>query len=203
MRETFLRIDSRPGEELKSDFASKQGIVVLLDELYNHLEPDEAVEVHVYREYVLIGTRKKGHGDKMIKKFVNFGFSPRKHNENSSMESRSKALMYAILDIDDGRLPEYCYKAIDGDIQALRQTTEHLIRAYDAKIRRMQAKGKSVAEIEKYITRKTTAERRLTLPDEDFMEVSEPIIIEIPRDPEFFYSDDDVVFISSLPEEEA
>ena len=47
-------------------------------------------------------------------------------------------------------------------------------------------------EIEPFIMRRDTAMRRLELPDEEFLELSEPIIIEIPRKPEVFYGEYDV-----------
>ena len=183
---TFLKIEMKVGEDLPGSIASGSGLAELLDKLYSRLNDDMAVEVHVYREFTLIGTRQKGHGDKMLKKFINFGFSPYRKNE------KSDALSYAIRTIDDGDLPEYCYRAISGDLDALRRTTLHLIRAYDAKIRRMQDKGKSISEIEPFILRRDTAAHRLELEDDEFMEVSEPIIIEIPKNPEFFYNEDDV-----------
>lgn len=183
---SFLRIEGKPGEELPGTFASEAGLIELLNTLYNQLTDDMAVEIHVYREYILVGTRQKGHGDKLMKKFINFGFSPNRQ------DSKSDTLAYAVRSIDNGDLPEYCYRAICGDIPALRQTTEHLIRAYDAKIRRMKEKGKSAAEIEIYTQRMDTATRHLLLEDEDFMEVSEPIILEIPKNPDFFYNENDV-----------
>ena len=186
MSNVFLRLEQKPGEELPGSIASENGLMELFDRLYNGLEDDMAVEVHVYRQYVLVGTRQKGHGDKMTKKFVNFGFSPNRQ------DGKSDSLAFAIRAIDDGGLPAYCYQAINGDIQALRQTTEHLVRAYDAKIKRMKEKGKSLQEIEVFEVRRDVAKRRLELEDEEFMEVSEPIILEIPKNPEVFYSEDDV-----------
>ncbi|MDO4967619.1 MAG: hypothetical protein Q4E70_02530 [Candidatus Saccharibacteria bacterium] len=193
-KNVFLRIETKPGEELTGTIASESGLTTLLDNLYNTLSLDEAVEIHVYREYVLVGTRKKGHGDVMTKKFINFGFSPTKHSK------KSEALSFAIRAIDDGGLPDYCYRAINGDLEALRLTTEHLVRAYDAKVRRMKDKGKPASEIEAFALRRDAAKRRLTLEDEEFMEVSEPIILEIPRDPATFYSEEDV-FISDIDDD--
>ncbi|MBQ2638679.1 hypothetical protein IJF91_01295 [Candidatus Saccharibacteria bacterium] len=196
MRNVYLRIESKPGEELPGSIANESGLTQLLDDLYNRLLDNMAIEIHIYREYVLIGTREKGHGDKMLKKFINFGFSPKRH------DNKSEALTYAIRNIDGGGLPDYCYDAINGDLQALRLTTEHLVRAYDAKVRRMKEKGKTASEIETFALRRDAAKRRLTLEDEDFMEVSEPIIIEIPRNPDTFYSEEDVYITSQLIEEE-
>lgn len=56
----------------------------------------------------------------------------------------------------------------------------------------MQEKGKTALEIEPFILRKETATRRLELSDEELMEVSEPIIIEIPKNAEVFYEETDV-----------
>lgn len=178
----FLKFEHRSGEELASQIVNESGLMKLLDDLYDAIDKDSAVEVHIYRKFTLIGTRTKGHGDKMTMKFTNFGFG----NKTDSLAS-------AIRSIDDGSLPQYCYRAIAGDIEALRQTTAHVVRAYDAKIRRMLEKAKSVSEVERFVVKRDIALRRLELQDADLMEVSEPIIIEIPKDPDFFYGDDDIV----------
>ena len=184
---SFLKLEAKPGEELVGNIATEAGLIEILDNLFDSLDEKSAVEVHIYRKYVLIGTREKGHGDKMIMKFVNFGFSP------DTYESKSADLVFAIKTIDNGDLPEYCYKAITGDVEALRQTTAHVARAYDAKIRRMVEKAKNASEIETFISKRDAALRRLELSDIDLVEISEPIIIEIPKDPENFYNEDDVV----------
>ena len=183
---SFLRFDLKTGEDLVGGIASEQGLVNIIDTLFNEIKEDEAVEIHIFRKYILIGTRKKGHGDKMLMKFTNFGFCP------NSMDAKADVLMYAIKAIDDGNLPDYCYKAIGGDPGALRQTTQHVVRAYDAKIRRMQEKDKSYAEIEPFILKRDAAKSRLELLDEDLLDVSEPIIVEVPKNPEDFYEETDV-----------
>ena len=183
---SFLKLEAKAGEELPGNIASEAGLIELLDILYDGLDETEAIEIHAYRKFVLIGTREKGHGDKMIKKFTNFGFSPESHDK------KTDSLTFAIRTIDDGSLPDYCYKAINGDIESLRQTTAHVVRAYDAKIRRMQEKGKSALEIEPFISKKEIATRRLELSDKELMEVSVPIIIEIPKNAEVFYEETDV-----------
>ena len=186
MKKSFLKLESKTGEELVGNISSEAGLIELLDSLYNGLSNDMAIEVHIYRKYVLIGTRERGHGDRMIKKFTNFGFCL------SPESGKSDALSFAIRTIDDGNLPDYCYRAINGDVEALRQTTIHLVRAYDAKVRRMQEKGKPAIEIEPFITRRDAASRRLELSDEELVEISEPIIIEVPKDPATFYGEYDV-----------
>ncbi len=183
---SFLRLEFKVGEDLAPQIISESGLIKLLDDLYDEINDSSAVEVHIYRKFVLIGTRERGHGDKMIQKFTNFGFCL------NSASQKPDVLSYAIRTIDDGNLPEYCYKAIEGDVEALRQTTQHLVRAYDAKVRRMKEKGKPMLEIEPFVTRRDTAMRRLELPDAEFLEISEPIIIEIPKKPETFYGEYDV-----------
>lgn len=182
---SYLRLEFKVGEELIPQIINESGLVKLLDDLYDEIDDNSAVEVHIYRKFVLVGTRERGHGDKMIQKFTNFGFL-------NSASQKPDALSYAIRTIDDGNLPDYCYKAIEGDVEALRQTTQHLVRAYDAKVRRMQEKGKPMLEIEPFVTRRDTAMRRLELSDEEFLELSEPIIIEVPKKPEAFYGEYDV-----------
>lgn len=187
--ESFLRMPVRASESLKGSQADENGLDMILDNAYNSLHDDEAVEIHVYQEYVLIGKRQKGHGDVFRYKFTNYGFSPNRS------DGKSEKLSYSIRNIDNGSLPEYCYKAINGDVEALRLTTKHLIRAYEAKIRRMTEKGKDPKEIEEYVMKCEAAKRRLTLSIDDFLTLSEPIIIEIPRNSEVFY-DENEVFIS-------
>lgn len=183
---SFLRLEHKIGEELTPQIINESGLTKLLDDLYESIDKNTAVELHIYRHYILVGTRERGHGDKMIKKFNNFGFS------TESRDKKSDSLAFAIRAIDDGSLPDYCYKAIGGDVEALRQTTAHVVRAYDAKVRRMQEKGKPAIEVEPFITRRDTAARRLELSDEELLEVSEPIIIEIPKCSDVFYGEYDV-----------
>ena len=193
---TYLRLEAKAGEELPGVIGTEQGLTALLDDLYDRLNDDQAVEIHVYREFVLVGTREKGHGDIMTKKFINFGFSPKRQ------DNKSEALAFAIRSIDDGSLPEYCYRAINGDIDALRQTTTHLVRAYEAKIRRMTEKNKPFKEIEAIQTKRDIAKKRLELDDEEFVEVSEPIILEIPKNIEKFYAETDVYLGEGVEESE-
>jgi hypothetical protein len=124
-------------------------------------------------------------------KFTNFGFSPNKK------DSKSEALAFAIRSIDDGSLPEYVYYAINGDVESLKLTTKHLVRAYDAKIKRMKKKGKDEDEIEEVKLRRKAAKRRLKLPLEEFLQLSEPIIVEIPRNPAKFYDKEDIILSGS------
>ena len=73
---SFLRFDLKTGEDLVGGIAREQGLVNIIDTLFNEIKEDEAVEIHIFRKYILIGTRKKVHGDKMLMKFTNFGFCP-------------------------------------------------------------------------------------------------------------------------------
>jgi hypothetical protein len=57
----------------------------------------------------------------------------------------------------------------------------------------MKKKGKSKEEIKEYKLKKKAAERRLELPLAEFLFLSEPIIVEIPKNPEKFYDKDEVV----------
>lgn len=191
--ESYLRmpikskeIDAVRSEELKGCIANESGLIEILDNSLDGLKEDEAVEIYIYQQYILIGKRKKGHRDVFKYKFTNYGFSPNKR------DGKSEALAYAIRSIDDGSLPEYVYRAINGDVEALKQTTKHLIKAYDAKIKRMKDKGKSKEDIEEFKLKRKAAKRRLTLPLEEFLELSEPIIVEIPKSPKKFHDKNDV-----------
>lgn len=183
---SYLRLEPKAEEELTPQIISEGGLARLLDDLYDGIGENAAVEIHIYRKFVLVGTRERGHGDKMVKKFTNLGFSVEPN------ERKAASLAYAIRAIDDGTLPEYCYMAINGDIGALRQTTAHLVRAYDAKVRRMREKGKPAIEIEPFIARRDAAARRLEFSDDELVEVSEPIIVEIPKNSDVFYGEYDV-----------
>lgn len=184
---SFLRLEFKVGEELSPQIISEAGLVELLDKLYENIDLNMAVEIHIYRKFILVGTRARGHGDRMVQKFTNFGY-----NLTVASAKKTDVLSVAIQNIDSGCLPDYCYQAINGDVEALRQTTAHLVRAYDAKIRRMQEKGKPALEIEPFIARRDAATRRLELTDKELVEVSEPIIVEIPKDPSTFYGEYDV-----------
>ena len=187
MSESFLRMPVKASEALKGEIANENGLNMVLDGLYNRLHSDEAAEIHVYQDYILVGVRQKGHGDVFMHKFTNYGFSPNRR------DNKSETLAFSIRTIDNGSLPQYCYEAINGNVDALRLTTKHLIRAYEAKVRRMTEKGKDAKLIEEYVMKVEAAKRRLTLPLEDFLTLSEPIMIEIPRNPETFYDEDEVV----------
>lgn len=89
---SFLKLESKTGEELPGNIVSEAGLTELFDTLYDGLSDTTAIEIHVYRKFVLVGTREKGHGDKMVKKFTNFGFS--------NHDKKSDALSYAIRAID-------------------------------------------------------------------------------------------------------
>ena len=178
-------------KKFKGGIATANGLVEILDTILDSLKDDEAVEIHVYQDYVLIGKRKKGHRDVMEYKFTNFGFSPNKK------DSKSEALAFAIRSIDSGSLPGYVYEAINGDVDSLRMTTEHLVRAYSAKIKRMKKKHKDKDEIEEVKLRRKAAKRRLKLPLEEFLHLSEPIIVEIPKRPDKFYDKEDIILSGS------
>lgn len=179
----------KQAEKIKEGIASEHDLTAILDNALDSLKDDEAVEVHIYQDYILVGKRKKGHRDKFKYKFTNYGFSP------SRKDRKTESLGFAIRSIDDGHLPGYVYDAINGDIDALRQTTEYLVKAYNAKIKRMKKKGKTAKEIEEVKLKKKAAKRRLTLPLEQFLELSEPIIVEIPKNHEKFHDKDDDILL--------
>lgn len=191
--ESFIRMPVKPEEveavrsdEIKEGIANASDLTEILDRCYDGLKEDEAVEVYIYQRYILVGKRRKGHRDKFKYKFTNYGFSPNRR------DSKSESLGYAIRAIDGGSLPNYVYDAINGDVQALRKTTEHLISAYDAKIKRMKEKNKPESEIDEYKLKRKAAKRRLTLPLDEFLQLSEPIIVEIPKNPKKFHDKNDI-----------
>ncbi len=198
--EAYLRMPIKPEEveavkreekaeetlkKIKEGIANENDLIMILDNALDSLKEDEAVEIHIYQRYILVGKRKKGHRDKFKYKFTNYGFSPNRKDR------KTQSLGYAIRSIDDGSLPNYVYDAINGDVDALKLTTEHLVRAYDAKIKRMKKKGKSAEEIEEVKLKRKAAKRRLKLPLEQFLELSEPIIVEIPKNHKKFHDKDD------------
>lgn len=177
-------------ESMKGEIASDKGLLALLCQLFDAIHDDEAVEVKVYRNFILVGVRMKGHGSKYHHKFTNYGLCS---------GNRTTTLSYAIRAIDGGSLKGYCYDAMNGDIEALRKTTQHLVRAYNAKIKRLKEKNRDPREIEFYEGERDKVMRRLDKDDEEFLELTEPILIEIPKNPEKFY-DDNLVSITGNDE---
>jgi len=173
-------------ESMRGEIASDKGLLAILCDYFDALHDDEAVEIKVYRNFILVGIRMKGHGSKYYHKFTNYGLCS---------GNRTTTLSYAIRSIDGGSLKDYCYDAINGDIEALRKTTQHLVRAYNAKIKRLKEKGKDPRVIEWYEGERDKVVKRLDKEDAEFLELTEPILIEIPKNPEKFY-DEDVVSIS-------
>lgn len=173
-------------ELMKGEIASENGLLELLCKIFDGLSETEAVEIKVYRKFILVGKRLKGHGSEYYHKFINYGLA----NGN-----RTTTLAFAIRTIDGGSLQSYCYDAMNGDVQALRKTTQHLVRAYNAKIKRLKEKGKDPKEIEYFEGERDKVMKRLEKGDEEFLELTEPILIEIPKDPEMFY-DEETVTIS-------
>ena len=169
-------------ESMKGEIASENGLSGLLNRIFDGLGDIEAAEIKVYREFILVGKRIRGHGSRYSYKFVNYGLA-----------KRSDGLYFAIKSIDGGSLPNYCYDAIAGDVNALRKTTVHYARALDAKIARLKEKGKDKKLIEYYESERDKVLKRLEKDDEDFLELSEPILIEIPRNVDIFYDEDDVM----------
>jgi len=171
-------------EEMKGEIANERGLLELLCRLFDSLGDLEAIEVKVYRSFILVGKRLKGHGSEYYHKFINYGL-------NGGV--RTETLSFAIRAIDGGSLKDYCYDAINGDIEALRLTTKHLVRAYNAKIKRLKEKGKDPKVIEYYEGERDKVEKRLEKNDDEFLELTEPVLIEIPKNPSVFYEEDATV----------
>ena len=195
--EAHVKLDIKPSEieavEIDRNLDTTRGrvittnnLVALFDEMCADLTSEEALEIWVYRKYILVGMRRKGHGDRMRFKFTNFGFQ--------IGSSKSDKLSEAIRVVDEeGTLPEYVYRAMDGDMNALRETTSHYVRVLSAKIERMKQKGKAKKLIRAIQLKKAAAENRLSLSDDEFALISEPIIVEIPMNSEIFHSENDTV----------
>lgn len=188
-------------EKLKGEIASEKGLLTFLCEIYDSLSDYEAVEIKAYREFVLIGKRRLGSSSVYSHKFINYGLSK---------GNRTETLSYAIRAIDGGDLPDYCYDAINGDIEALRKTTEHIIKVYNAKIKRLneqlenldsldvmyqmiseldleegasyeEVKARLKVKISELEEKSVVVKKRLQKNDEEFLELTEPVLIEIPK----------------------
>ncbi len=168
-------------EALRGEITSEKGLQELLNKTFDSLTDGEAVEIKIYRKYILVGKRLKNHGSEYYKKFTNYGLG--------RGGNKSRSLSFAIHAIDGGSLKEYCYDAINGDVNALRQTTKHLVRAYEAKIKRLKEKGKKETVIKYYEKERDKIVRRLEKDDDEFLELSEPVLVEIPKNPDVFYGD--------------
>ena len=203
-------------DEMKGEIASENDLTNLLCNIYDSLTDEEAVEIKVYRECILVGKRHKKHSSEYTKKFINFGLSK---------GNRTVALGYAIRAIDDA-LPDYCYKAIDGDIEALKETTKHLIKVYDKKMARLEKMfdnlnttrgmyaviedlnleaNSSFEQVKHALTetfmllyknRKSAVERLEIKDNNEFLASTEPVLIEIPKNYEVFHDKNNDEYIS-------
>ena len=191
MSNGFLSIVFSRVDEIKGEITTNQGLEALLDSLYSKLADDEAVVLMIKNDCTLVCTRKKGHGDHVLKKFTNIGFAG---NKNGISLGKADCLATAIRVIADN-LPEYCYEAIKGDKKALRKTTEHLFKVYKKKAERMKAKGKPNKEIAQVLTRQDEIGRYLELNDDELASVIDTLIIEVPKRPEIFEELDELAAI--------
>ncbi len=180
----YLTLFFQEIDDIKGELATEMGLLALLDKLYDLLEEDEAIVFLIKKNCTLICTRRRGHADRVLKKFTNIGYGTK----------GSRTLIEAIKSFADN-LPDYCYDAIDGDKQALRRTTEHLHKVYGKKIERMRAKGKSPKDIAKVLTRQDEISRYLELGDDDLAEVIDTILIEVPKKPDHFEDLDELAAI--------
>jgi hypothetical protein len=163
----------------------------MLDDLYASLDFDEAVVLMIKKDCTIICKRKKGHGDQVLKKFINFGFCPLGHACR-----KGQSLSLAIRTIADN-LPEYCYEAILGDEKALRKTTEHLLKVYKKKAERMRKKKKKAQDIAQVLARHDEIQRYLELSDVDLAASIDTLIIEVPKNPKVFEELDELVAIGA------
>jgi hypothetical protein len=187
----FLSIVFSRVDEIKGEITTDNGLEALLDSLFSKLMDDEAVVLMIKNNCTLICTRKKGHGDHVLKKFTNIGFAGSKGGVSLG---KAEALSNAIRTIADN-LPEYCYDAIKGDEQALRKTTEHLFKVYKKKAERMKAKHKPAKEIAQVLARQDEIGRYLELEDGELSNVIDTLIIEVPKCPEKFEELDELAAI--------
>lgn len=187
--ETFVRLEissdeiknAKKEEKLSGRVITTDALIELLNEILDCATSDEAVEVQVFRNYILVGVRKKGYGDRFMYKFTNYGYA--------IGDSKSSSLGYAIQSIDETRsLPDYFYDAISGDKAAIREINKRLVRALEAKITRMVKRRKHPNLIKPYKDQFDAARRRLECSDEELFIKTEPIIIEVPKNPGDFYS---------------
>ena len=165
----FLSIVFSRVDEIKGEITTDQGLCALLDGLYSKLHEDEAVVLLVKNNCTLVCTRKKGHGDHVLKKFTNIGFA----GVNNGV-SLGKA---------------------DSLSTSIRKTTEHLFKVYKKKAERMKAKGKPNKEIAQVLTRQDEIGRYLDLNDDDLASVIDTLIIEVPKCPEKFEELDELAAI--------
>ena len=192
--ETFVRLEissdeiknAKKEKKLNSSVITTDALIELLNEIFVCAHSDEAVEIQVFRKYILVGVRKKGYGDQFMYKFTNFGYA--------IGDSKSSSLAYAIQSIDETRsLPDYVYDAISGDKAAIRKINKRLVRALEAKTTRMVKRRKHPNMIKPYKDQLAAARRRLECSDEDLFIKTEPIMIEIPKDPGSVYGDGSVL----------
>lgn len=186
MKNGFLTLLFQELDDIKGELATEMGLLALLDSLYDKLSEDESIVILVKKSCTLVCTRKRGHDDKVLKKFTNLGFGTK----------GSRVLTEAIKSLAEN-LPEYCYDAIAGDKAAIRKTTEHLKKVYGKKVERMKAKGASNKEIAQVLVRQDEITRFLELSDDELADVIDAVLIEIPKVPEVFEYLDELTAIGS------
>lgn len=183
---SFLSLIFQETVEMQAEVATPLGLIQLLQTYFNQLPEDGAVVLAIKHDCTLIGTRRKGHGDKIHRKLSNFGFGI------GDIE-RDRWLVEAIKNIAEintaDNLPEYCYEAIMGDKSALRFTTEHLQKVYRRKAERMEAKGKPKSKIAQIWSMVDQITRYLELSDDELAEAVDTILIEVPKNPKRFKED--------------
>lgn len=189
MASGFLTLFFAEIDDIRGELATEMGLLTLLDRLYDSLKEDESIVLSIKKHCTIICTRKRGHSDRVYKKFTNLGYGTK----------GSRTLIEAIKSLADN-LPDYCYDAIDGDTAALRKTTEHLFKVYGKKIERMRAKGKPAKDIAMVLTRQDEIKHFLELSDDDLAEVIDTILIEIPRVPEKFENMEELASIGENEE---
>lgn len=189
----FLSIVFNQVDEMKGELTTGAGLSALLDLLYDQLRDDEAVVLMVKKDCTLVCTRQKGHGDHVLKKFTNFGFAG---DYSHVSVKKAKELSDSIRTIASN-LPAYCYDAIAGDKEALRQTTDHLLKVYAAKAERMKAKGKPPKEIAQVLGRHDQIKRYLDLNNDELASSIDTIIVEVPKCPETFENLDELAAIGN------
>ncbi|MBP5674740.1 hypothetical protein J6W91_00215 [Candidatus Saccharibacteria bacterium] len=193
------------GSGLSGKIISKDGLVELIDRLFSMLTREEALDIWIYQAYILVGIREKGHSEYFYEKFINYGLVMNNNSRNESLSS-------AIRDVDGGSLKKECYDAINGDIDALKETTKHLINTCRRKLRRAYEKrynasmsmdtderavlrvaelNEIILDIREHLQRSKEALTAATSGNiTEFLELSEPVIIEIPKDYYYFYDKD-------------
>src|SRR5574344_47069 len=140
MGTAIITIESARAEEVKVVLVTRSMIYKYVEDLYNVLKPGDQLIIQIEREQTYIQIRRKGHNHSRVKERLdNYGFGIKKSVSE---------LGEAIREISDD-IPEYCFRAINGDIDCMRQTVAWRKKAIQERLHIVSESAQKKIEIAK------------------------------------------------------